>query len=174
MPEKKLIILGAGGFGQSVAELAALLGKWESIYFADDRWPEHQYAGQYSIISNISSLKNQDLEGFEAIVAVGNNQIRQKWLQLLLDLSVPLTTIVHPQAVIAPSANTGQGVIIMAGCIIGSNSLIQQGVILNIGTLLDHDVIVEEYVHLSVGVRVASGQRISRFSFLEVGTAIGH
>ncbi|EXF57471.1 bacterial transferase hexapeptide family protein [Acinetobacter sp. 1294596] len=174
MPKKKLIILGAGGFGQSLAELAALLEKWEGIYFADDRWPEHQCIDQYNIISDISSLKNQNLEGFEAIVAVGNNQIRQKWLQLLLDLSVPLTTIIHPQAVIAPSVNIEQGVIIMAGCVIGSNSLIQEGVILNIGTLLDHDVIVEEYAHLSIGARVASGQYISRLSFLEVGTTIGH
>lgn len=29
MPEKKLLILGAGGFGQAIAEVAELLGNWE-------------------------------------------------------------------------------------------------------------------------------------------------
>ena len=37
MPEKKLLILGAGGFGLSIAEVAELLGNWESISFIDDR-----------------------------------------------------------------------------------------------------------------------------------------
>ena len=42
MPEKKLLILGAGGFGQTIAEVAELLGNWESISFVDDRWPDQQ------------------------------------------------------------------------------------------------------------------------------------
>ncbi|CAM9262680.1 acetyltransferase [Acinetobacter pseudolwoffii] len=174
MPEKKLLILGAGGFGQSIAEVAELLGKWKSISFVDDRWPEQQQAGRYTIIANIQSLEAINVNNFEAIIAVGNNQIRQKWQQLLLDLSIPLTTIIHPQTVIAPSVKIGQGVIIMAGCIIGTNTIIQDGVILNIGTLLDHDVMIEAFSHLSVGVKVAGGQIIPSYSFLEVGISIGH
>lgn len=174
MPEKKLLILGAGGFGQSIAEVAELLGKWKSISFVDDRWPEQQWLGCYPIVSNIQNLSLIKHQDFEAIIAVGNNQIRQKWQQLLLDLSIPITTIIHPQTVIAPSAKIGQGVSIMAGCVIGTNTIIQDGVILNIGTLLDHDVIIEAFSHLSVGVKVAGGQIIPLSSFLEIGTSIGH
>lgn len=174
MPEKKLLILGAGGFGQSIAEVAELLGQWESVYFVDDRWPEQQQAGHYSIISNIQCLEKLKSHNFEAIIAVGNNQIRQKWQQLLLDLTIPITTIIHPQTVIAPSAKIGQGVSIMAGCIIGTNTIIQDGVILNIGTWLDHDVMIEHFSHLSVGVKVAGGHIIPPCSFLDVGASIGH
>lgn len=174
MPEKKLLILGAGGFGQSIAEVAELLGKWKSISFVDDRWPEQQHAGHYTIITNIESLEIINVDNFEAIIAVGNNQIRQKWQQLLLDLSIPITTIIHPQTVIAPSVTIGQGVSIMAGCVIGTNTIIQNGVILNIGTLLDHDVMIEAFSHLSVGVKVAGGRIIPPRSFLEVGTSVGH
>lgn len=174
MPEKKLLILGAGGFGQSIAEVAEMLGKWKSISFVDDRWPKQQQAGRYTIIANIQSLETINMDDFEATIAVGNNQIRQKWQQLLLDLSIPIATIIHPQTVIAPSVKIGQGVSIMAGCIIGTNTIIQDGVILNIGTLLDHDVMIEAFSHLSVGVKVAGGQIIPPYSFLEVGTSIGH
>ena len=31
MPEKKLLILGAGGFGQTIAEVAELLGNWDEF-----------------------------------------------------------------------------------------------------------------------------------------------
>lgn len=174
MPKKNLLILGAGGFGQSIAEIAQILDQWECIYFVDDRWPEQQWAGCYPIVSNIQNLSLIKQQDFEAIIAVGNNQIRQKWQQLLLDLSIPITTIIHPQTVIAPSAKIGQGVCIMAGCIIGANTIIQDGVILNLGTLLDHDVIVGNFAHLSVGVKVASNNIISAFSFLEVGSIVEH
>src|SRR5690606_18096921 len=113
-----------------------------------------------TIIANIQSLQAINEDNFEAIIAVGNNQIRQKWQQLLLDLSIPITTIIHPQTVIAPSAKIGQGVSIMAGCVIGTNTIIQDGTILNMGTLLDHDVVVEQFVHLSIGVKVASNNII--------------
>ena len=174
MPEKKLLILGAGGFGQTIAEVAELLGNWESISFVDDRWPDQQWLGCYPIVSNIQNLSLIKQQDFEAIIAVGNNQIRQKWQQLLLDLSIPITTIIHPQTVVAPSVKIGQGVSIMAGCIIGTNTIIQDGVILNIGTLLDHDVMIEVFSHLSVGVKVAGGQIIPPRSFLKVGTSVGH
>lgn len=174
MPEKKLLILGAGGFGQTISEVAELLGNWENISFVDDQWPEQQWLGCYPIVSNIQNLSLIKQQDFEAIIAVGNNQIRQKWQQLLLDLSIPITTIIHPQTVIAPSAKIGQGVSIMAGCVIGTNTIIQDGAILNMGTLLDHDVIIEDFCHLSVGVKVAGGKRISQQTFLEVGTIISH
>lgn len=174
MPEKKLLILGAGGFGQTIAEVAELLGNWENISFVDDRWPEQQWLGCYPIVSNIQNLSLIKHQDFEAIIAVGNNQIRQKWQQLLLDLSIPITTIIHPQTVIAPSVKIGQGVTIMAGCVIGTNTIIQDGAILNMGTLLDHDVVVEQFVHLSIGVKVASNNIIPTFSFLEVGSIIEH
>ncbi len=104
MPEKKLIILEAGGFSRSFAELAELLGEWGNIYFADDGWQEHVYVSHNPIISNIQPLEEIDLSEFKAFA---NNQIRQKWLQLLLDLSIPLTTIIHPKAITIPSVKIG-------------------------------------------------------------------
>ena len=132
----------------------------------------------FNVFFMMENLKGNLIEfvkkqNFEVIIAVGNNQIRQKWQQLLLDLS-PMTTIIHPQTVIAPSAKIGRGVSIMAGCILGTNTVIQDGVILNIGTLLDHEVRIEPFAHLSVGVKVASYHVIPAFSFLEVGSVLEH
>lgn len=174
MLKPTLLILGAGGFGLAVAEAAELSGLWQQIIFADDRWPTTQQVGQYKIVSNIANLKQLDATNIKAIVAVGNNPLRQHWQQTLLDLSIALTSVVHPQAVISPTAHIGQGVSIMAGCIISCNTVINDGVILNIGTLLDHDVIIKAFAHLSVGVKVAGAKTIAPHSFLELGTCIPH
>lgn len=174
MPEKKLIILGAGGYGLAVAEAAELTGQWNKIVFADDRWPEIQQVGTYKIVSNIANLQHLTSSNLRAIVAVGNNSLRQTWQSLLAELGIIIASVIHPRAVVSPTAQIGQGASIMAGCVIGTNNIIKEGVILNIGTLLDHDVIIEAFAHLSVGVKVAGGKRIVQNSFLEVGTCISH
>lgn len=174
MPNATLLILGAGGYGLAVAEAAQLSGQWQEILFADDRWPKTQQVGEYKIVSNIANVQQLTSNNIQAIVAVGNNHLREKWQKLLGDLGIKMTSIIHPQAIVSPTAQIGQGVTVMAGCVISTKTLINDGVILNIGTLLDHDVIIKAFAHLSVGVKVSSGKIIAPYSFLEVGSCIPH
>ena len=169
-----LLILGAGGYGLAVAEAAELSGQWQEIMFADDRWPATQHVAEYNIVTNIASLNQLETTHLQAIVAVGNNALRQQWQQTLLALGIELTSVIHPHSMISPTAQIGLGVSVMAGCIISRKTVINDGVILNIGTLLDHDVVIEEFAHLSVGVKVAGGQIVTALSFLDVGTCIPH
>lgn len=174
MPKAILLILGAGGYGLAVAEAAQLSGQWQEIIFADDRWPVTQQVARYKIVSNIANLQQLASSNVQAIVAVGNNHLRQKWQTLLAELGIIIASVIHPQTVISSTAQIGQGVSVMAGCVISSKTVINDGVILNIGTLLDHDVIIEAFAHLSVGVKVAGGKRIAQHTFLEVGSCIPH
>ena len=173
MPEQKktlpeLLILGAGGYGQALAEVAQLLNQWSNIYFVDDQWPNKNVINGIKVVSNIVGLKewieNKYVEG---IAAVGNNQIRRKWHEILMACDIPLATIIHPSAIISPSVKIGKGVSIMAGCILSSNVIIKNGVLLNLGVLLDHDVMVSEYAHLSVGVKCAGGELIEENAILK-------
>lgn len=174
MPKATLLILGAGGYGLAVAEAAQLSGQWQEIIFADDRWPKTQQVGEYQIVSNIANVQQFTSNNIQAIVAVGNNHLREKWQNLLGDLGIRMTSVIHPQAIVSPTAQIGQGVTVMAGCVISTKTVINDGVILNIGTLLDHDVIIKAFAHLSVGVKVSSGKIIAPYSFLEVGSCIPH
>ena len=169
-----LLILGAGGHGRSVAESAKLSDKWSDIIFADDSWPIHSSVAEYEIVCDIQGLDTLEIDNLFAIAAVGNNQRREQWHSRLAALNIAQASIIHPHAIISPTARIGQGVAIMAGCVVGTNTNIADGVILNIGTLIDHDVSVEKYAHLSVGVKVAGGKDITEYSFLEVGSIIAH
>lgn len=169
-----LLILGAGGYGKSLAELAALTQQWSDICFVDDQWPSLQAINAYPVISDIAHLKHRAIKNYAAIAAVGNNQLRQQWHAMLREMHIPLATIIHPQAVISASACIGEGVSIMAGCVLGTAVKIASGCILNSGVLLDHDVTIGAYAHLSMGVKISAGKEIAEFSFLEVGTILGH
>jgi hypothetical protein len=58
----------------------------------------------------------------QAIVAIGNNALREKLIQQLAEVGFKLATVVHPQAFVSPSAILGAGSAVMAGAIVGTEA----------------------------------------------------
>lgn len=169
-----LLILGAGGHGKSVAEAASLSGQWSKIVFADDSWPQKTEVAGFSIVANIERISTLISTITAAIPAVGNNQVRQDWAQRLKNLELPLATVIHPSAIISPTTRLGEGVCIMAGCIIGVDVKIEDGVIVNLGSAIDHDCEIGMFSHLSVGVKITGNKVVKPFTFLEAGSILAH
>lgn len=169
-----LLILGAGGHGKSVAEAALLSGKWKSILFVDDCWPHKKEIAGFPIIANMETISNIINEVSAAIPAVGNNKLRQIWFQQLKELSIPIASIVHPSAMVSSTALIGEGVAIMAGCVIGVDVNIDDGVIVNMGSSVDHDCHIGMFAHLSVGVKITGNKTVDSLNFLEAGSVITH
>ncbi|APR71763.1 acetyltransferase [Acinetobacter haemolyticus] len=169
-----LLILGAGGHGKSVAEAALLSGQWGSIVFADDSWPQRTEVAGFPIVANIDTIPTLISTITAAIPAVGNNQVRQAWLQKLKDLGIPIATIIHPSAIISSRAIVGEGVCILAGCIVGIDVRVEDGVIVNITSAIDHDCVIGMFSHLSVGVKITGGKEVAPFTFLEAGSILAH
>jgi len=172
--ENTLLILGAGGHGKSVAEAALLSGEWSSIIFADDSWPQRLEIAGYPIVTNIDMISSVNMNNLSAIPAVGNNKLRQAWFQKLKELSIPIATIIHPSAIVSESSTVGEGVCIMAGCIVGIDVKIDRGVIVNMASSIDHDCQLGEFSHLSVGVKITGDKILEPLSFLEAGSVIAH
>lgn len=169
-----LLILGAGGHGKSVAEAALLSGQWRSIVFADDSWPQRTEVAGFPIVANIDTIPTLISTTTAAIPAVGNNQVRQAWFQKLKDLGIPIATIIHPSAIIGSRAMLGEGVCILAGCIVGVDVKVADGVIVNLTSAIDHDCKIGMFSHLSVGVKITGNKEVAPFTFLEAGSIIAH
>ena len=69
----KLIILGAGGHGQFVADLARQAGRYEEVLFLDDKAEGSDVVG---ICADYVRFQNQDVEMYPAF---GNNPRRVQW-----------------------------------------------------------------------------------------------
>lgn len=72
---KRLLIVGAGGHGKVVAEVAESIG-YEEIAFLDDNSPD-----AIGKISEIGRFKEQYSDAF---VGIGNNKLRGELIQKLL------------------------------------------------------------------------------------------
>ncbi len=162
----KLIILGAGGYGRTIADVAEQSGKYEKVLFLDDN------AKGDDILGKISEFKTYIDGDTEFYPAIGNNQKRIEWIHSLEAEDVLVATIIHPSAYISPKAIIGKGVGILPGAIINTDVVVGCGCIINIGTIVDHGTVLEEGVHLAPGAIVKGENKIEAFSKVESGEVI--
>lgn len=170
--KERLIIIGASGHGKVVADIAIKMNKWQSIAFLDDDMSIKAAIGLKVIGKIADAFKYKGEADF--FVAIGNNNIRKKIQEELIEEGIPVVKLFHPSAVIGADVEIGIGTVVMAGVVINSSSRIGKGCIINTSSSLDHDNIIEDYVHISPGVRTAGGVGIGKGTWLGVGSVVSN
>lgn len=168
----KLIIIGAGGHGKVVADIAIKINKWRSIAFLDD---------DESIKTNLGLMvigKTYDISTYkdeaDFFVAVGNNAARENIQEKLITYGVSIASLIHPYAIIGTDVEIGIGTAVMAGVVINSSSKIGKGCIINTSSSIDHDNVIEDYVHISPGANLAGTVKVGKGSWLGMGSTISN
>lgn len=174
---KKLLIVGAGGHGRSVAEAVLAAGQYRLAGFLDDA-----AAGQPPL-SQVWSLPvfgaMADLAGYRqhadvVIVAIGNNRLREELHDRLDAAGFEFATVVHPKAMVSPRAVIGAGSAVMAGAIVGTEAQLGAGVIINCAAVVDHHCRVEDFGHLGVNAAMAGGSALGRGAWMQAGSVLGY
>ncbi len=160
----KLIILGAGGYGQTVADVAEQSGEYEEIHFLDDN----------STADNVIGKCNDFLKYKDSLIypAFGNNKMRLEWIERLLNENYRIPTIIHPTAYISSKSKIEDGCVILPHAVINTNCVIKKGCIINCGAIIDHGCIIEECVHVCLGAIVKAENRIEKCSKIEAGNVV--
>ncbi len=158
MAKSLLLVIGAGGHGRSVAEAAELSGYFEVAGFLDDSVPAGETVMVVPLLGPVASLAlHRAGAADQAIVAIGNNSVREKLMMQLVAVDFDLATVVHPQAIVSPSAVLGAGAVVMPGAIVGTQARLGVGSIVNCGAVVDHHATVEDFGHLGVSASMAGG-----------------
>ena len=165
MNKKSLIIIGAGGHGKVVAEIAGLNGYTE-IAFLDDN-PDSN-----PLVVGVVAEYVKYLDSSDFFVAVGNNKIRQKIFYMLKDAGANIVTLFHPTAVVSATAKVGEGVVVMPHALVGVDAEVGDGAIVNTCASVDHDCYLGDFAHVSAGVHMAGLMRIESLTFVGVGATV--
>lgn len=173
-PKTKLLIIGAGGHGQSVVEAAELSGQFEVVGFVDDALAVGALVLGYPVLGSAVDLTAYVSVCDQVLVAVGNNALRARLVDRLVQAGLSLATVVHPQAMVSPRAQVGAGSAVMAGAIVGTEAQLGLGSIVNCGAVVDHHARVEDFGHLGVGACMAGGAVLGDKAWMQAGSAIGY
>lgn len=163
---KKLMIVGAGGHGRVIADLALSLGRYEQVCFLDDRFgsfdPDFPGVPLVGSVSDAARLSDE----YEFIIAIGNNEIRARVTRQLTEQGAKPATLVHPAAVVGRQVTIGEGTVVMAGAVVQTGTVIGKGCIINTGATVDHDGRIGDFCHISVGAHLAGTVTVGAGTFV--------
>ncbi|MCP3739686.1 acetyltransferase [Rossellomorea sp. BNER] len=171
---KPIAIIGAGGHSRVIQDCIKAQGKYSVRAILDDRFPKLKevHGCIYADIDHARVLIEQE-ENLNFILAIGNNKVRNKFvLQLFKNSNISFATVIHPSAVISPSAKIGTGTVIMPNVVINADSKIGEHVILNTNCVIEHDNIIESYAHISPSATLTGTVHIGEGSHVGAGVTI--
>ena len=162
---KSLLILGAGGFGQMIKETALALG-YEKVVFLDDA------AKSDDVIGMCCDYVLRHSEYPVAVAAFGNNKTRLFWTDKLIAEGYEVPAIVHPSAIVSPSAVLEAGCFVMQRAVVNTHTRVERAALINSGAVVDHDSVVCAGAHIGLGSVVKANCTIEAGQKVEAGEVI--
>lgn len=171
-----VIIVGAGGHGQVVADILTGStrnnGSMRVVGYVDDRpdlltrppRPEHPILGT---IADLPRLLHDAL-----VVAIGDNRNRARIMCALARAGETFITAFHPSCVVSDDVQPGDGSIFGARTTVITGARIGRGVILNTASTIDHHTTVGDYVHVAPGVHVGGEALIGAGALIGIGAVV--
>ncbi len=163
---KRLVLLGAGGYAKTLADVVSQMHSYDEVIFLDDNPSAKNTRG---VCADYIKFKSADTAMYPAF---GNNEVRLKWLDILTQANIPLAGFIHPTAYVSPTAQLGPATVVLPKAVINTNCRLERGCIVNCAAVLDHDCILEEGVHLCIGALVKAENRLPAKLKVEAGQVI--
>ena len=166
-----VVVIGAGGHACVLTEAILLL----QFELAGHLSPEPdqsgclgRYLGTDDLWEEFIAQEARFAIGLGFVDAAGAKR-RAGILARLTAMGAELVTVVHPAAIVSPSARLDAGCFIAAGAIVGTHSHIGRGGIVNSGAVVDHDVEIGENCHVATGARLAGEVVLERDVLIGAG-----
>ena len=162
----RLVIVGAGGYGKVIAEIADGMNRYSEICFLDDNSTDKRVVGK---CEQYADFINSETEFY---VAFGGNEFRLQWINKLLEKHANIATIVDKTSYISPSATIGIGSAVLPNAVVNTNCVINKGVIINCGAVIDHDCIIGEGTHVCLNTVIKAENAIPSIIKVDAGVVI--
>jgi sugar O-acyltransferase (sialic acid O-acetyltransferase NeuD family) len=173
----KAVLIGAGGHARVVLDAARAANGIEvsCVVDADPAKRGTAFEG-LEVVGDESALAGIRARGVEAIVlGVGSIDVgrgRRALFERVSVLGFELPAVIHPAAVISPSAQIGAACVVFAGAILNPGVRLGDNVIVNTAAVLDHDVVIGDHAHVSPGAHLAGGVTVGEGSHVGIGATV--
>ncbi len=162
---KRIVLIGAGGFGKEVASIIEVLNgycpTYELLGFLDDG-PQF---GEGTMINGYPWLGGHDwiLDHKDDTVCtctVGSPHIKGKVQRELMEKGVRFESILAVSAFVGPHSEIGPGCVLYGGASVSVNCRLGAGVLLNQQVNVGHDVTIGDYTSIMPGTGLSGDCKI--------------
>lgn len=138
-----IILIGGSGHAKVIIDCIWASGGG-AAGILDDGIPAGTLVSGVPVLGKVQDFENYREYSF--VIAIGNNEVRQAMAERM---AVRWATVVHPGAVVSPSARLGEGTVVMPNAVINACAVVGKHCIVNTGAVVEHDDVLEDYVHIS-------------------------
>ena len=163
--ELNLLILGAGSHGHDIKEIAEALHIFHTIAFLDDNAVGHDIIGK---CKEVQKFHNRFPCAF---VAIGNNDKRKEYAELLKNNRFLIPKLISPSATISPNAKIEDGTAIHPQCTIGAAE-IGEFCIISQNSSINSNVVIHAYTHIGSGGIIEKGAVLPEKTVIKAGEII--
>lgn len=172
---RRILIVGAGGFGREV------------LHWARDAWPDRTsliagflsddpcrldgFAMDVGIVSTVQGYRPAD--GDYLLLGIGVPYSRRLVAEWLRGYDARFLTLVHPHAVVATTATIGEGSIVCPFAVVSDSARLGRCVLVNYHASLGHDATAGDYAVLSPYATLGGGARVDEEVFLGLHASVG-
>ena len=159
--KKKLLLVGAGGFGRMVAEQAML--HYDCAFVDDGQAVGTEICGIH-VVGGVADLPGLRKEYNLLVVGVGNNKFRAQVYEQAKALGYSIPNIVAPSAYISQYAKIGCGCVVLQNACVQNGASVGDGVLLNAGTEVHCDVAVGNYALVYTNSVIRTGATVGSYA----------
>jgi sugar O-acyltransferase (sialic acid O-acetyltransferase NeuD family) len=175
MRKMRILIIGAGGHGQVVADILWRMQDKDPgiipVGFLDDRRDLRGQAFlELPVLGRIADHKH--IQHDALVVALGDNNIRQRVFQSLQQEKRTFAIVRHPKSVLATDVLIDEGSMVCAGAIVNTGTTIGKAVILNTGCTVDHHNHLGNFVHIAPGAHLGGEVEVGEGALIGIGAIV--
>ena len=176
---KDIILIGSGQHCNVVLYNIKEQGKYNVVCIAEI---DHSKSGRNIDGIPIEPFINFSKEAMDILQAKYNTNLffisfgamkyRKPVYEFLINNGWESVNIIHPNAVVSPTAQLGKGILIECGCLVTPSPIIGDNVVINTGSQVNHDNIIGNHVYIASGVILSGGVHIGSNTLLDDGVII--
>lgn len=173
----RIVGIGAGGHAKVLLETLLARGDVEVIGLLDA-----DPAMKGRMVLGVRVLGSDELLGglrrdgathaFVGVGGTGDNGPRRRLFELARRSGLQVLSVVHPSAVVSPSAELGEGTCVCPGAIVAAGARLGCNVIVNTGAVVEHDCVVGDHAHVASGAVLAGGVIVGDGAHIGAGASV--